>query len=549
MVKQPVNELRWDVRDTEVDEVRAVRPELAEAFSAELPGARASVLGRLWGAFAREPLPGIAGVRGLGDTLVMALDSGAWLAGDAACAGRFARVPADFAVDCRSGPITDPVQLLAALGLRTAGAQTLADELDNSVVNLALARAAAGVSPRPVEDSVDAEQAVVDGHPQHPCCRTRTGLSVAEVLAYAPEHRPVVDLALLAVPVERWQEAGTWPQELREGTTVLVPVHPWQRDHVLPRYPGLPLADRVISARPLLSLRTLAPLDALPGHNIKTSLDVQVTNYRRTISPAEVADGPALSELVAAVVGKTGYGGSLGILRELGGGVVRVAGRPCPSLAVMVRESCDRFLGPGEIAAPFTAVYATDAALVTGDPTSLLVEFAELVLPAALTLLSMGIALEAHGQNTLVVLREGRPVRVLYRDLDGVRVSPRRLAEHGFELPPLAGDRAGDDVQALRTKLFGALLSGVFSELVAVLSRARGAEPEALWSAVGSVARRVYDDLRPGNGDDEAFFGEHWPLKATTAMRLADKPGKAQWVSVPNPLAGARNRDRGGSTR
>ncbi|WP_269859238.1 IucA/IucC family protein [Streptomyces sp. RPT161] len=537
------------MRDTVVDEVRAVRPELAEAFSAELPGSRATVLGRLWGALAREPLPGVRGVRAQGETLIVELRHRGRLVGEAACAERFAQVPSDFSVEGPSGPITDPVELLAAMAPNTPRARALADELGNSVVNLALARAAAGGAPRPVKSSIDAEQAVVDGHPQHPCCRTRIGLSMAEVLAYAPEHRPVVDLALLAVPVDRWLEAGRWPEELREGGTVLVPVHPWQRDHVVPRYPELFTIDRRISSRPLLSLRTVAPLDALPGHHIKTSLDVQVTNYRRTISPAEVTDGPVLSDFVSAVVDKAGYGGCLRILREVGGGAVRVGGLPCPSLAVMVRESYERFLGPGEVAVPLTAVHATGAAVVSGDAATWLVDFAELVLPPALTLLSMGVALEAHGQNTLVVLSEGRPVRVLYRDLDGVRVSPRRLAEHALELPPLTGDRAGDDVQALRNKLFGALLSGVFSELVSVLCRARGADPGALWASVAAVARRVYADLRPDNGDEEAFFGEHWPLKATTAMRLADEPGKAQWVGVPNPLASAPNRGRGDDAR
>ena len=532
-----------------VDEVRAVRPELAEAFSEELPGARASVLGRLWGALVREPLPGVRGLRVQGDALVVELTCGGRLVGDAACAERFAQLPSDFVIEGPAGPIADPVGLLAAMALSTPRARALADELDNSVVNLALARAAAGRVPHPVTTSIDAEQAVVYGHPQHPCCRTRTGLSVAEVLAYAPEHRPLVDLSLLAVPVNRWLEAGRWPQELRDGGTVLVPVHPWQRDHVVPRYPDLVAADRGIRARPLLSLRSLAPLDALPGHHIKTSLDVQVTNYRRTISPAEVTDGPVLSDFVAAVVDKAGYRDCLGILREVGGGAVRVEGLPCPSLAVMVRESYERFLGPGEIAVPLTAVHATGAAVVSGDPVTWLVDFAELVLPSALTLLSMGIALEAHGQNTLVVLREGRPVRVLYRDLDGVRVSPRRLADHGFDLPPLAGNRAGDDVQALRAKLFGALLSGVLSELVNVLCRVRGAEPAALWASVAAVAQRVYADLRPGNGDEEAFFGKRWPLKATTAMRLADNPGKAQWVGIPNPLARSRNHDRGAVAR
>ena len=34
------------------------RPDLAIRYRAQLPGARAGVLARLWGALAREPLPG-----------------------------------------------------------------------------------------------------------------------------------------------------------------------------------------------------------------------------------------------------------------------------------------------------------------------------------------------------------------------------------------------------------------------------------------------------------------------------------------------------------
>ncbi|MET7774990.1 IucA/IucC family protein [Streptomyces mirabilis] len=519
-----------------IDELRRVRPNLAEPFAAALPGARAEVLGRLWGAFSREALPGIAGRRHEADALTVALQAGGSLTGPAVYARRFAQIPAEFTVAGPDGPIIEPAQLLAALGLRTPAAQRLAAELDNSVANLALARAAHTTGSAPVADSADAEQAVIDGHPQHPCCRTRTGLSVGEVLAYAPEHHPVVDLALLAVPADRWQGVGDWPQALRDGGTVLMPLHPWQRDHVLVHHPDLAVTEQTVRARPLLSLRTLAPLDVLAGCHIKTALDVQVTNYRRTISAAEVADGPPLSDLVCAVIDKTGYGDSLRVLRELGGGSVRVGGAASASLAAMIREGCEQHLGTGEIAVPLTAVHATDAALIAGDPVRWLADFAELVLPPALTLLSMGIALEAHGQNTLVVLRDGLPVRVLYRDLDGVRIHPGRLDAHGFTLPPLTGNRVGDDEWALRTKLFGGLLSGVFSELVDVLCRARNADPETLWAAVGAVGRRVYDDL-PDTGDATVFFGETLPLKATVAMRLADDSGKAQWIAVPNPLA------------
>ncbi|MFJ9869984.1 IucA/IucC family protein [Streptomyces sp. NPDC101165] len=522
-----------------MDELRRTRPDLVEPFTTALPGARATVLGRLWGAFAREPVPGVAGHHRESGALVVGLRRGGSLSAAESGARPFAEVPDDFAVSGPEGPISEPARLLAQLGLGTPAAERLATELDNSVVNLALARAANAVRAAPLDDSADAEQAVVDGHPQHPCCRTRTGMSIADVLAYAPEHHPVVPLALLRVPADRLQGAGVWPQHLRDGDTILMPLHPWQRDHVLSRRADLVVMEETIPARPLLSLRTLAPLGVLPGCHIKTALDVQVTNYRRTISPAEVADGPPLSDLVSAVIDKAGYGSSLRVLRELGGGAVCVDGQPSASLAAMIRESAECHLDTGEIAVPLTAVHATGATVMSGDPVRWLTDLAGLVLPPALTLLSMGVALEAHGQNTLVVLREGRPVRVLYRDLDGVRVSPRRLARCGFALPPLLGTRAGDDTHALRTKLFGALISGVFSELVDVLTRTRAADPRALWGAVAEVGRQVYAGL-PDHEDAAAFFGDTMPLKATIAMRLAENPGKAQWTSVPNPLAPCR---------
>ncbi|MEU1408510.1 IucA/IucC family protein [Streptomyces sp. NPDC005728] len=519
-----------------IDELRHIRPDLVESFTAALPGARATVLGRLWGAFSRESLPGVIGHHRETDRLVVDLQRGGSLSAAQSCARPFAEMPEGFTVSGPEGPIRGPADLLAQLGLRTPAAELLATELDNSVVNLALARAAnTGRTVLP-SDSADAEQAVVDGHPQHPCCRTRTGMSIADVLAYAPEHHPVVQLALLRVPADRWQSAGTWPRVLRESDTILVPLHPWQRDHVLAHHPDLAVVEETIPARPLLSLRTLAPLDVLPGCHIKTALDVQVTNYRRTISPAEVADGPPLSDLVSALVEKAGYGGSLRILHELGGGAVCVDGQPSASLAAMIRESTERYVDSGEIAVPLTALHATGATAISGDPVRWLADFAALVLPPALTLLSMGVALEAHGQNTLVVLRDGQPVRVLYRDLDGVRVSPHRLARCGFTLPLLLGTRAGDDVDALHTKLFGALISGVFSELVDVLTRTQKADPRALWGAVAEVGRRVYADL-PDHEDAAAFFGDTMPLKATIAMRLSENPGKAQWTAVPNPLA------------
>nr|WP_258382912.1 IucA/IucC family protein [Streptomyces sp. NTH33] len=85
---------------------------------------------------------------------------------------------------------------------------SLAAELGHSVASLALSRAdrptPAEAHPKewPVEDW-EGEQRVVDGHPFHPNCRSRPGFSVAEQLAYGPEHRPSVGLGLVPVRTAR----------------------------------------------------------------------------------------------------------------------------------------------------------------------------------------------------------------------------------------------------------------------------------------------------------------------------------------------------------
>lgn len=49
---------RPPTREAEVaEELAGVRPDLLSRYAAELPGARAAVLTRLWRALAHEPLP------------------------------------------------------------------------------------------------------------------------------------------------------------------------------------------------------------------------------------------------------------------------------------------------------------------------------------------------------------------------------------------------------------------------------------------------------------------------------------------------------------
>jgi siderophore synthetase component len=176
------------------------------------------------------------------------------------------------------------------------------------------------------------------------------------------------------------------------------------------------------------------------------------------------------------------------------------------------------------------ALYAEVVAGHGGDPRRWLRALLSLLLPPLFTLLHRGVAAEAHGQNTLVVLHGTAPVRVLYRDLGGVRVHPGRLGDRRLDL---RGDLCTDDVGELRTTLTAALLAGVVAEHVAALARHHHTEPGQLWR----VAARVL--AGHGGADVAAVLGAPLPVKATTAMRLAADPLHPVWAGVDNPLAAA----------
>lgn len=186
----------------------------------------------------------------------------------------------------------------------------------------------------------------------------------------------------------------------------------------------------------------------------------------------------------------------------------------------MLRESPQVYAGPGERVVPVAALATTELP----ESPAWLAEFTRLAVTVGLRLLELGVALEAHGQNLLVVLSaDGSPVRLVYRDLADIRVSPARLARHGIPLPELAGRIVTDDVPTLRRKLFGSLVAGALAG-----TAGSGA---ALHGALEAVVREL-----PDTGDLAALREEPLPTKALTLMRLSPGSPGDQWAELPNPL-------------
>ncbi|MFF3565614.1 IucA/IucC family protein [Streptomyces sp. NPDC002574] len=523
----------------------ALRPGLADAWAASLPGARAAVLGRLWRALLLEPLPGLT-VEGPGR---VRLDDGRSLTGPDRLPHDLGLAQEELVLRLDGRPFDHPVALLEALGLPGSG--PLREELADSVASLALSRAGAPRADGPDTTLTGLEQGVVDGHPYHPCCRSRPGFSPAEQLAYGPEHRPVVALDLVAVPADGALVSGDWPDRLRDGDRLLLPVHPWQTRHVLPGLGVRPHTTAAIAARPLMSVRTFAPLDG--GPHLKTALSMRMTSAVRDISAQSVADSARLSELLDGLTRRLD-GGPLRVTRNLAAASAVLDGTASPDLAALVRESPEAFADPaaGETVLPVAALIGRPAdggppllrsLLSAADPgqdgAAWLTAFARLALPPVLRLLSWGVALEAHGQNLLVVLdREARPLRLVYRDLADVRISPARLARNGFATPSL-GRGLSDDPAVLHAKVYGSLVATTLGGLVSALGEAHRATEARLWAAVAAEAVRACDalpDTPDTRTDRAALFARELPVKALTLMRLQPSAPGDRWARLPNPL-------------
>ncbi|MGW4508181.1 IucA/IucC family protein [Streptomyces sp. NPDC004436] len=492
-------------------ELAVVRPALSASYAAALDGARAAVLTRLWRALAFEPLPWIVGRERSAEGLTVLSAGGGRLEGPAPDPYATTEYVGELLLDGR--PYRQAGALVRALGVPHG--EGFAAELDGSTASLALSRAgrAGSAGPgaeHPARTLWEWEQRVVDGHPYHPNCRSRPGFSVAEELAYAPEHAPVVELGLVSVRAGEALVTGEWPAELRDAGRILVPVHPWQAEHVLKH-------ERVrpgFAAHPLMALRTLAPADG--GPHVKTALSARLTSSVRDISVYSVEVAAALSAFVQGLTER--LDGRLHVTRTLGAATAH-----SPDLAAVLRERPEAYAdaSAGERVIPVAAL----AAFPPARSAAWRAEFARLALSVCLRVLELGVALEAHGQNLLVVVSAtGRPLRLVYRDLADIRISPARLRAHGVPVPPLSGRLVTDDVSVLRRKLFGSLLAGALGAVTGSAEAFAGALAEAA--------------SLPPTADTQALLTRPLPTKALTLMRLSPGVPGDQWAELPNPLIG-----------
>ncbi len=409
-------------------------------------------------------------------------------------------------------------------------------------------------------DYQDVEAAMTEGHPAFVANNGRIGYGLDDYTAYAPETGAALRLVWVAARREHARlslahdrtEEQHYAAELGEATRarfterlaglgldpddyLYLPLHPWQWTNkvAITFAPDLARRDLVLLGegsdlhRAQQSIRTFFNVCVPERSYTKTAVAIQNMGFLRGLSPGYMGPTPAINDWVASVVeaDPTLQACGFGVLREHAAigytgdafhGLAETHGVRSPQqkmLAALWRESPIPRVADGERLATMAALLHRDAdgAPLAGEliersglsATSWLRSFLHAYLrPVAHCLLAHDLAFMPHGENVVLVLRDGAPVRALMKDI-GEEVA---VMNDRTPLPPEVERiriKVSDDVKALA--LHTDVFDGFLRHLAAILDT-DGVLPEAsFWTEVARCLAQ-HEEQHPELSDAIASY-------------------------------------------
>ncbi|MGW5368464.1 IucA/IucC family protein [Streptomyces sp. NPDC004009] len=448
----------------------------------------------------------------------------------------------------------------------------------------------------------DIETGMTEGHPCFVANNGRLGFGVHEYLAYAPETASPVRLVWLAAhrsraaftagagieyesflraelgeeTLERFRATLTG-QGLDPAEYLLVPVHPWQWWNKLSVTFAAEVARRNLVCLgegddeylAQQSIRTFFNTSDPRRHYVKTALSVLNMGFMRGLSAAYMEATPAINDWLAELIENDPVLRSTGlsIIRERAAvgyrhlEYERATDRYSPyrkMLAALWRESPVPSLREGESLATMASLLHVDdagasvaGALVerSGLPPA---EWLRHYLRAYFTPLlhsfyAYGLAYMPHGENVILVLRDGVVERAIYKDIAEEIV----VMDPDAALPPeVRRIRAEVPEDHRLLSVFTDVFDCFFRFLAANLATEGILAEDDFWRTVAEVTRE-YQRATPELADRFERYDVFAPRFALSCLNrlqlrdnrqmvdLADPSGALQLVGhLDNPVAG-----------
>ncbi|CAM5530752.1 IucA/IucC family protein [Streptomyces pilosus] len=430
------------------------------------------------------------------------------------------------------------------------------------------------------------ETGMTEGHPCFVANNGRLGFGVDEYRAYAPEAAAPVKLVWLAAHRSRAaftagvgieyesfvrQELGEETvegfhdvlraQDLDPGDYLLIPVHPWQwwnklsvtfaaeiaRRHLVCLGEG---DDEYLAQQ---SIRTFFNRSHPGKHYVKTALSVLNMGFMRGLSAAYMEATPAINDWLAQLVD------SDPVLRATGLSIIReraavgyrhleyeqATDRYSPyrkMLAALWRESPVPSLEDGESLATMASLVHVDhegssvaAALIARSglaPTEWLRHYLRAYyVPLLHSFYAYDLAYMPHGENVILVLRDGVVRRAIYKDIaeeivvmDADAVLPPEVARIRAEVP--------DDTKLL--SIFTDVFDCFFRFLAANLAEEGVLDEDGFWRTVAEVTRE-YQASVPELADKFARYDMFAPEFALSCLNRLQLRNNRQMVDLSDP--------------
>lgn len=454
-------------------------------------------------------------------------------------------------------------------------------------------------------DAEALEQHFMDAHSYHPCYKSRIGFSLTENLLYGPEFAMPIHPVWLAISKscsvakvsehletatflqdefgeQRWQQSceqlrakGKQPEDYW-----LLPVHPWQWEHVImSAFSAELISEELIYLgesseryQAQQSLRTLQNMTDIQRPYIKLAMSMTNTSSTRILAKHTVLNGPIINNWLQQLIRQDATAQALGfvILGEIAG--VSFAQEHLPqmrkpqtygALGAIWRESIHQYLNADEQAVPFNGLSHLENEYRDAQVEPFIAPWIEqyglkawtqqllqvCVPPIIHMLYAEGVGMESHGQNIVLIHKDGWPQRIALKDFhDGVRYSPQHLG-HPELAPELAEVPAShaklnsnsfiitDDVNAVRDFSCDCFFFICLSDLAIFLRQHYQLAEPVFWQMVAQVILD-YQTQHPEHAERYALFdlfASHYEVEELTKRRLLGD-GERRFKQVPNPL-------------
>ncbi|EIT86376.1 IucA/IucC family siderophore biosynthesis protein [Fictibacillus macauensis ZFHKF-1] len=394
-----------------------------------------------------------------------------------------------------------------------------------------------------IELSYEALEGEMSGHPWITYNKGRIGFGYDDYVRYAPEQKQAVHLLWIAVVKDRASFQSTasvsyeklmehelseeerlhFRQQLKKRKLdpahyVFMPVHSWQWENVIIQHFPKEIAQQEIvpvgvgsdSYLPQQSIRTFSNTSHRKKHHVKLPMSILNTLVyrglpaeRTVIAPRittfikEIADQDAFLQKTCRVI-LPGEIASINVAHSL---YEKLPGAPyqyLEMLGVIWRESIYSYLEEGEQAITLAALHH-----VGSDGRPLIQRFMEksgltaedwvkelfhvLMPPLLHYMYQYGVVFSPHGQNTILVLKNGAPHRLAVKDfVDDVNISDQPFPELADLAPELKAVLRSEPPEGLTQFIFTGLFICNFRYVSQLLHRKDVLDEMVFWQLLAA---------------------------------------------------------------